>query len=113
MFDRFTDAAKKTMSRSRQEALRLHDDCIDVRHILLGLLRQPCPDVATALTNVGVQPAQLLAAIEAVIPAGNGQPNSMGQMPFTVAGKQVLMKAMEAAAAMHHTWIGTEHLLLG
>jgi ATP-dependent Clp protease ATP-binding subunit ClpA len=111
MFDRFSDDAKRAMSRSRQEALRLRHDCISVEHILLALLRTPDESVATIVQRAGGDAARVVQALDAVIAPGHG--GDMGQLPFTPAGKQALMLTMEAANGFGHGVIDTAHLLLG
>jgi ATP-dependent Clp protease ATP-binding subunit ClpA len=111
MFDRFSDDAKRAMSRSRQEALRLRHDCISVEHILLALLRTPDESVATIVQRAGGNAARVVQALDAVIAPGRG--GDMAQLPFTPAGKQALMLTLEAATGFGHGVIDTAHLLLG
>lgn len=112
MFDRFTHEAKQAMSRSRQEALRRHHEYIDVGHLLLGLLRPPPQEVVELLAAVGVDPAALLASVDAVIEPGHAGDLSMSQLPFTPSAKRVLEKMMEIALGLGHDYLGVGHLLV-
>jgi ATP-dependent Clp protease ATP-binding subunit ClpA len=111
MFDRFSDDAKRALSRSRQEAMRLHQDFIGVEHILLGLLRTPDEGVATIVRRAGGDAAKAVQALDAVIAPGHV--SSMGQFPFTPEAKHALVLTMEAATEFGHNVIDTAHLLLG
>ncbi len=112
MFDRFSDNAKRLMSHARQEAMRLGHDHIAPEHILLGLLQFADCSAARLLAQLGVSPGTLRDALLAVTPKGKG-PAGSGQLPFTPGAKRVLEFTLEEASCLGHTFLGSQHVLLG
>ena len=112
MFDRFTDRARKVMGLARQEAQRFNHDYIGTEHILLGLVQEGTGVAASVLKNLEVDLKRIRGEVERLVSSGNTlvQP---GQLPFTPRAKKVLELSLEEASALGHTYIGTEHLLLG
>ncbi len=112
VFDRFPQDSKNVMRHAREEAFRLRHDFIGAEHMLLGLLREERCAAVQALQRAGVDPGSIRREVEARCPPGTAQVTT-GQLPFTLAGKHVLERAMAEASEAGATWIGTEHLLLG
>jgi len=112
MHERFTDRARKVMALANQEAQRLNHEYIGTEHILLALVKEGSGRGATALKNLGVDLKQLRRKIEKLVRSG---PDiiSMGKLPQTLRAKRVVEYAIEEARALHHSYVGTEHLLLG
>src|SRR5688572_27556912 len=111
MFNRFSDNAKMVLSHARQEAISLQHGHITAEHILLGLLQLADCSAARLLAQLGVPPAELAAALLAVMP--KGATTSSGQLPFTPGAKRVLELSLEEASRLGHTFLGSQHLLLG
>jgi ATP-dependent Clp protease ATP-binding subunit ClpC len=112
MFERFTDRARKVIALARQEAERLNHDCIGSEHILLGLVKVGSGVAASVLEAMGVDLEKVRLEVEKVVkPAPDIV--TMGQLPYTPRAKKVFEYAQEEARAMEHTYVGTEHLLLG
>jgi len=112
MFDRFTDRARRVMGHARQAAQGFNHDYIGTEHILLGLLAERSGVAADVLHNLDVDPDDVRAATERRISPGTTMV-TMGQLPFTPRGKRVLECSIEEATALGHSYLGTEHLLLG
>ena len=112
MFDRFTERARRTMSLARQEALRFNHDYIGTEHLLLGLLAEGSGVAAQALTNLRIDLSEVRAEVEKIVRPGT-RPVSLAQLPFTPRAKKVLELSLEEAQSLQHSYIGTEHLLLG
>jgi ATP-dependent Clp protease ATP-binding subunit ClpC len=112
MFDRFTDRARKVMGLARQEAQRFNHDYIGTEHILLGLVQEGSGVAASVLKNLNVDLKKIRHEVEKLV-AGGSTMVSMGQLPFTPRAKKVLELSLEEASNLGHTYIGTEHLLLG
>lgn len=112
MFDRFTDRAKKVMSFSRLEALRLNHEYIAPEHMLLGIVEEGTGVAANVLKNMGVDLATVRSEVERSVEPGRSKV-TMGQLPFTSGSKRVLEHSLEEASQFGHNYIGTEHLLLG
>lgn len=111
MFDRFTDRARKVMGLARQECHRLNHDYIGTEHILLGLLDEGSGVASCALKNIS-DIGKIRSAILSQITEGRTAV-TMGQIPFTPRAKKVLELSFEEMGNLGHTYIGTEHLLLG
>lgn len=112
MFDRFTDRARKVMGLGRAEAQRLNHQYIGSEHILVGLMEEGSGLAANVLRNFGLNLTKIQMAVDEVTEEGPTMV-SMGQLPFTPRCKRMLEFAGEEARALRHSYIGTEHLLLG
>ncbi len=112
MFDRFTDRARKVMGLARQEAQRFNHDYIGTEHVLLGLVQEGSGVAASVLKNLDIDLRKIRAEVEKLVSNGTTMV-TMGQLPFTPRAKKVLELSLEEASNLGHTYIGTEHLLLG
>jgi four helix bundle protein len=112
MFERFTDRARKVMALANQEAQHFNHEYIGTEHILLGLVKEGSGVGATVLKNLGVDLKKLRREAEKLVQRG---PDIilMGKLPNTPRAKQVIVYAIEEARALHHNYVGTEHILLG
>lgn len=110
----FTDRSRRTLALAREEALRLQHEYVGTEHILLGLVREGEGVAATVLKSLGIEPASVPEAVERSIRPGTRpiEPTK-GELPYTSRGKKVLEFAMREARDLHHSYVGTEHLLLG
>jgi len=108
----FTERVRKVLAMAREESARLHHEYVGTEHILLGLLREGQGVGATVLENLGVDLSALSEQVELVVQAGRAK--SIGpDLPYTSRAKKVLELSMEEARQLHHSYVGTEHLLLG
>ncbi len=112
MWERFTERAKHVVSTAREEASRLGSEYVRTEHILLGLCREPEGIAAKALSNLGVDTDALASEIEQQIQHGNAVVAG-DDIAFTPRAKKVLELAVEEARRFNHSYIGTEHILLG
>ncbi len=112
MFGRYSDRAQKVILLAQEEARRLNYNYVGTEHLLLGLTREETGLAAKALQNLGISLEQVRAEIEKTLGRGTAAPTEDFQ--FTPRGKKVIMElAVEEARSLGHTYIGTEHLLLG
>ncbi|NLJ81226.1 MAG: ATP-dependent Clp protease ATP-binding subunit [Firmicutes bacterium] len=111
MFGRFTERAQRVIILSQEEARRLGHNVVGTEHILLGLIAEGSDVAAKALLSLGVSIDQVRNEVERMVGRG-GQP-TQGQIGFTPRSKRVLELAFDEARRLGHTYIGTEHLLLG
>ncbi len=111
MFGRFTERAQRVIVLSQEEARRLGHNVVGTEHILLGLIAEGEDVAARALLSLGISIDQVRGEVERIIGRG-GQPTE-GQIGFTPRSKRVLELAFDEARRLGHTYIGTEHLLLG
>lgn len=108
----FTDRVRKVLAFAREEAIRLQHDHVGTEHILLGLIREG-EGVATAvLTTLSVDLDQAKERIEASVRRGEVT-IAVRELPYTSRAKKVLEAAMAETRELNHSYVGTEHLLIG
>ncbi len=108
----FTDRVRKVLAMAREEAIRLQHDYVGTEHILLGLIREGEGVAAAVLTNLSVDLEQIHESVEASVRKGKAT-IALGELPYTSRAKKVLEFAMAEARDFNHSYVGTEHLLLG
>jgi len=89
----------------------LNHNYIGTEHILLGLVHEGDGVAAMALKSMDISLEAVRAEVEEII--GQGQAAPGGHIPFTPRAKKVLELALREALQLGHTYIGTEHILLG
>ncbi|MDQ0255976.1 ATP-dependent Clp protease ATP-binding subunit ClpC [Evansella vedderi] len=110
MFGRFTERAQKVLALAQEEAMRLGHNNIGTEHILLGLVREGEGIAAKALAALGLSPDKIQTEVENLI--GRGEANSK-QIHYTPRAKKVIELSMDEARKLGHSYVGTEHILLG
>jgi len=109
----FTDRVRKVLQMAREEAARLHHEYVGTEHLLLGLIREG-EGVATAvLTNLNVDLSETKQTIEEIVKVGQATATAGPDLPYTSRAKKVLELAMSEARELNHSFVDTEHLLLG
>jgi ATP-dependent Clp protease ATP-binding subunit ClpC len=98
---------------AREEAARLHHEYVGTEHILLGLIREGEGVAATVLTNLSVELDDIQQKIEETVKKGKAGQTTGPDLPYTSRAKKVLELAMSEARELNHSYVGTEHLLLG
>ena len=111
MFQRFTDRARRAVVLAQEEARRLDHNYIGTEHILLGLISEGQGVAGRALESLGIGLDPVRQQVEEII--GRGQQEPSGHIPFTPRAKEVLELSLREAKQLDHTYIGTEHILLG
>ena len=111
MFERFTDRARRVIVLAQEEARSLQHNYIGTEHLLLGLIREGEGVAAKALAAKGVELDATRKQVEEMI--GKGNASTSGHIPFTTHAKQVLELSLREALQLGHSYIGTEHILLG
>ncbi|MPZ14775.1 MAG: AAA domain-containing protein [Chloroflexi bacterium] len=110
-FDKFTERARKVLQLAQEEAQRFNHNYIGTEHLLLGLVREGEGVAAKVLANLGVDLNKVRSAVEFVI--GRGERTIAGDIGLTPRAKKVIELSVEEARRLNHSYIGTEHLLLG
>ncbi|KAB7704581.1 AAA domain-containing protein [Bacillus aerolatus] len=110
MFGRFTERAQKVLALAQEEALRLGHSNIGTEHILLGLVREGEGIAAKALYGLGLSSEKIQEEVENLI--GRGEGNSQ-TVHYTPRAKKVTELSMDEARKLGHSYVGTEHILLG
>lgn len=111
MFERFTDRARRVIVLAQEEARNLKHNYLGTEHILLGLIKEGEGVAAKALEALDVSFDAVRDQVVEII--GEGQEQPSGHIPFTPRAKKVLEYAMREGLQLGHSYIGTEHLLLG
>ncbi|MDX1622776.1 MAG: ATP-dependent Clp protease ATP-binding subunit [Gemmatimonadota bacterium] len=112
MNSNFTDRVRKVLSMAREEATRLQHDYVGTEHILLGLIWEGEGVAAAILTNLNVDLEELRARVEERVDSGRSDMTA-DEVPYTTRAKKVLEFSVAEARALKHSYVGTEHLLLG
>ena len=109
--DRFTKRARRVLTLAQEEALRLNHNYIGTEHLLLGLVREENGVAVKVLRELGVEPGQVIRAVERTV--GRGERAPFGKPTLAPRTKRVIELAVDEARLMGHHYIGTEHLLVG
>jgi ATP-dependent Clp protease ATP-binding subunit ClpC len=107
-----TPRAARILELARKEAVRFNHNFVGTEHVLLGLLELGSGVAVNVLQNQGLHTDVVRKEIEKQIGAGPEQ-HIIGHIPFTPRVMKVIELAAKEAKALSHTYIGTEHILLG
>ena len=110
-FEKFSERARRVLSLAQEEAQRFNHNYIGTEHILLGLVRETEGVAARVLSGLNVDLTKVRSAVEFII--GRGERPAQGEIGLTPRAKKVVELAVDEARRMNHTYIGTEHLLIG
>jgi ATP-dependent Clp protease ATP-binding subunit ClpC len=108
----FTPRAQQVLALARKEADRFHHNYVGTEHILLGLIKLGQGVAVSVLQKMGLDLETVRSAVEKQV--GTGQESkTTGSIPYTPRVKKVLALAGKEAKALNHSYVGTEHILLG
>ena len=108
----FTPRAQQVLALSRKEADRFNHNYVGTEHLLLGLIKLGQGVAVNVLQKMGLDLETVRQEVEKQV--GSGQENKMtGNIPYTPRVKKVLALAGKEAKALQHSYVGTEHILLG
>ena len=110
-FEKFSERARRALTRAQEEAQHFGHNYIDTEHILLGLISEEDGVASQILVNLGVSLSKVRSAVEFIV-GRSGRPNT-GEVGLTPRAKKVIELAVDEARRLNHNYIGTEHLLLG
>jgi ATP-dependent Clp protease ATP-binding subunit ClpC len=111
MFEIFTDRARRVVVFAQEEARELNHDSIGTAHILLGLMHEGEGVAVRVLESLGIGLDTTRQRVEDI--TGRGEQAAPARIPFTAQAKDVLTLALQESRALGHSYIGTEHILLG
>ena len=111
MFERFTDRARRVVVLAQEESRLLNHNYIGTEHLLLGLIHEGEGVAAQVFASLGISLETVRREVEEIIGPGGQAP--AGHIPFTPRSKKVLELSLREAMQLGHTYIGTEHILLG
>ncbi len=109
--DRFTKRSRRVLTLAQEEAVRLNHNYIGTEHLLLGLVREENGVAVKVLRELGVEPNQVIRAVERTV--GRGERPPFAKPSLAPRTKRVIELAVDEARLMGNHYIGTEHLLLG
>ena len=108
----FTPRAQQVLALSRKEADRFHHNYVGTEHLLLGLIKLGQGVAVNVLQKMGLDLETVRAAVEKQVGMGS-ESKPVGNIPHTPRVKKVLALAGKEAKALNHSYVGTEHILLG
>ncbi|MCX6348816.1 MAG: hypothetical protein NTV79_04855, partial [Candidatus Aureabacteria bacterium] len=112
MFDQFTPRARQVIILARKEADRFNHDYIGTEHLLLGLVRLGQGVAVDVLREMGVDFEALRLEVERAVGTGP-ETKIVGEVPLTPKARRAIELAVQEAKKLQHSYIGTEHILLG
>ncbi|MDH4452851.1 MAG: ATP-dependent Clp protease ATP-binding subunit [Verrucomicrobiota bacterium] len=108
----FTPRAQQVLALARKEADRFNHNYVGTEHLLLGLIKLGQGVAVNVLTKLGLDLETVRMQVEQQV--GSGPETKMvGNIPYTPRVKKVLALASKEAKALNHSYVGTEHILLG
>ena len=108
----FTPRAQQVLALARKEADRFNHNFIGTEHLLLGLIKLGQGVAVNVLQKLGLDLETVRMAVEKAVGTGPDQ-KMIGNIPYTPRVKKVLALAAKEAKNLNHTYVGTEHILLG
>ncbi len=108
----FTPRAQQVLALARKEADRFHHNYVGTEHILLGLIKLGQGVAVSVLQKMGLDLETVRNAVEKQVGTGQ-ETKTQGSIPYTPRVKKVLALAGKEAKALNHSYVGTEHILLG
>lgn len=110
MMQRFTDGAQRALAIAQEKAKEFGHDYVGTEHLLLGLLEEKNSVAAKALHKLGLQDKEAEKAVLDAVGRGSNHGDTLYMTPRT---KRVLELAVDSANRMQHSYVGSEHILLG
>jgi len=108
----FTPRAQQVLQLARKEADRFNHGYVGTEHLLLGLIALGQGVAVNVLQRMGIDLETVRLEVEKAVGVGP-ETKTMGNVPFTPRVKKVLALAGSEARALNHSYVGTEHILLG
>ncbi len=108
----FTPRAQQVLALARKEADRFNHNFVGTEHLLLGLIKLGQGVAVNVLQKLGLDLDTVRMEVEKQVGTGPDQ-KMIGNIPYTPRVKKVLALAAKEAKALNHTYVGTEHILLG
>ncbi len=108
----FTPRAQQVLALARKEADRFHHNYVGTEHILLGLIKLGQGVAVSVLQKMGLDLETVRNAVEKQVGTGQ-ETKTQNSIPYTPRVKKVLALAGKEAKTLNHSYVGTEHILLG
>ncbi len=110
-YSRFTDRARKVMQLANTSACKLGHECLEETHLLIGLITEGSGIAANVLKSLDVDTEVLLDKIRVMMPKQGKE--LTGKLWHSSNVANALSNAIEESASLGHSYVGTEHVLLG
>jgi ATP-dependent Clp protease ATP-binding subunit ClpC len=108
----FTPRAQQVLALARKEADRFHHNYVGTEHLLLGLIKLGQGVAVSVLQKMGLDLETVRAAVEKQVGTGQ-ETKTQTSIPYTPRVKKVLALSGKEAKTLNHSYVGTEHILLG
>ena len=108
----FTPRAQQVLQLAKKEADRFNHGYVGTEHLLLGLIALGQGVAVNVLQRMGVDLENVRTEVEKAVGVGPDS-KTVGNVPYTPRVKKVLQLASSEARALNHSYVGTEHILLG
>jgi len=112
MMNNFTPRAQQVLALARKEADRFNHNYVGTEHLLLGLIKLGQGVAVNVLQKMGLDLETVRMEVEKQVGSGP-ETKITGNIPYTPRVKKVLALAAKEAKALSHSYVGTEHILLG
>lgn len=109
----FTERVRRTLVLAREAAAHRHHAYVGTEHLLLGLALEDAGVASAVLDALGAPSEDIIAKVDSMVRAGSSDQVTGPDLPYTSRAKKVLELALAEARMLHHSYVGTEHLLLG
>ncbi len=108
----FTPRAQQVLALARKEADRFNHNYVGTEHLLLGVIKLGQGVAVNVLQKMGLDLETVRTEVEKQVGAGP-ETKMAGNIPYTPRVKKVLALASKEAKSLQHSYVGTEHILLG
>ena len=112
MMNDFTPRGQQVLALARKEAERFNHNYVGTEHLLLGLIKLGQGVAVNVLQKMGLDLERVRMEVEKHV-GPHPETNMIGNIPYTPRVKKVLALAGKEAKALNHSYVGTEHILLG
>ena len=112
MMNNFTPRAQQVLALARKEADRFNHNYVGTEHLLLGLIKLGQGVAVNVLQKMGLDLDTVRMEVEKHV-GSHPETKMVGNIPYTPRVKKVLALAGKEAKALNHSYVGTEHILLG
>ena len=112
MMNNFTPRAQQVLALARKEAERFNHNYVGTEHLLLGLIKLGQGVAVNVLQKMGLDLERVRMEVEKHV-GSHPETKMIGNIPYTPRVKKVLALAGKEAKALNHSYVGTEHILLG
>lgn len=109
----FTERVRKALALAREEAYRLHHEYVGTEHMLLGIIAEGGGIAIKVMEDLSANPGLVRQQIEEAVRHGRPDVTKGPDLPYTGRAKKALELAMDEVRLLDHSYVGTEHLLLG